>query len=52
MTPKEIAIEICKRTVKGIYLKAETEKMMGKKFELMTKDEKELALAVLSAFEN
>lgn len=47
-TPEQIAKDIFNGDVKA---KAELEKMMGKKFEDMTIEERRLGVAALSAFE-
>lgn len=47
-TPKQIAIDIFKGDLKA---KKELEKMMGKRFEEMTQQERRIGAACLSAFE-
>ena len=47
--PKQIAIDICNGDIKA---KKELEKMIGKRLDEMSKEEKEIGLACLSAFEN
>lgn len=49
-TPKQIAIDIT--TNKDTKAKKELEKMMGKKFNDMTQEERRLGVTCLSAFEN
>ena len=49
---KELAMDIVKRNNRGIYAKAELEKMFGCKLEKMTDAQKTNGLALLLSFEN
>ena len=49
---KELAMDIIKMNNRGILAKAELEKMMGRKLEDMTDNQKTLGLAMLVSFES
>ena len=49
---KELAMDIVKKNNRGIFAKAEMEKMFGCKLEEMTDTQKKLGLALLITFEN
>lgn len=50
MEPKDVAALMISKTVSGAFIRAEAEKMMGKKFEKMTQSERRLAATCISAF--
>lgn len=50
MAPKNAAKLMISHTVSGAIIKFEAEKMMGKKFDKMTQNERRLAATCISAF--
>ena len=49
---KELAMDIIKMNKRGVLAKAELEKMIGRKLEDMTDNQKTLGLAMLVSFES